>query len=608
MAERFPFLELVRELPRAGRGLTVALASVLTLAGVAPALAALVAGQLINKIPSAIAGRTERPVVVFLLVLAGLFLLQQLAGPAALQLAGALGRRLTGRLRDRVMGAALAPSGLAAVEQPAAQDLLAGATEVGTARVTPQEALVAGVSVATLRLQGICCAVVLGAFHWWLAAALLVGYFFLARVAVGDFRAGAKAGAGSGATLRRSEYLRTLGIDAGAAKDLRLFGLRGWLDWRFHKEWLAAISRAPSRGSWLGARLAAAMLASQLVVYVLLTLAAGHGEISAGAFVTYSGAVLGIVAVLSVSPDNINLVLGARAVPRVAELEEMLGVTAAPLGAGAASLEAAAAPAGLTEGISVRDLWFTYPGSSTPVFAGLDLDIIAGQSLAIVGLNGAGKTTLVKLLCRLYEPDRGQILVDGITLSSIDPGQWRARIAAVFQDFVRFQLTAADNVRFGYVAEIADTAGLESSAVLTGADTVAERLPDGWDTSLGDGQELSGGQWQRLALARGMFAVRHGARLLILDEPTAALDVRAEARIYQQMLAATHDITTIIISHRFSTVRPADRIIVLSGGRVIEDGNHDALLRYDGEYARMFRLQAASFLDPDSPEPSEEAS
>jgi ATP-binding cassette subfamily B protein len=251
-------------------------------------------------------------------------------------------------------------------------------------------------------------------------------------------------------------------------------------------------------------------------------------------------------------------------------------------------------------GISLESVTFRYPGSDQPAVDGLDLWIPAGASLALVGENGAGKTTIVKLLARCHDPDRGRICVDGIPLGDLDPHAWRRQLAMVFQDFLRFELSARDNVAFGRVDDQLSESQLRAAARLAGAEELIASLPQGWDTMLSrrypGGTDLSGGQWQRLALARALLAARCGARVLVLDEPTAHLDARAEAELYARFLELTAGITTILISHRFGTVRLADHICVLHGGRVSEQGSHEELLERDGRYARMFRLQADRFV------------
>jgi ABC-type multidrug transport system fused ATPase/permease subunit len=250
--------------------------------------------------------------------------------------------------------------------------------------------------------------------------------------------------------------------------------------------------------------------------------------------------------------------------------------------------------------IRLRDVTFAYPAASTPHGAGalvlehFDLTIPAGSSLAIVGQNGAGKTTIAKLLCRLYDPQSGAIEIDGVDIREFDLASWRSRVTAVFQDFIRLELPLRDNVAPAGAPDEVVRAALESAGAtnLAALDTVLARGYDG-------GTDLSGGQWQRIALARALAAVRLGAGVVLLDEPTAQLDVRGEAEIFDRLLAATRHCTTILISHRFSTVRHADRICVLEHGRVIELGTHDELMALAGRYRTMFDLQAQRFNVPE---------
>jgi ABC-type multidrug transport system fused ATPase/permease subunit len=240
--------------------------------------------------------------------------------------------------------------------------------------------------------------------------------------------------------------------------------------------------------------------------------------------------------------------------------------------------------------IRFRDVSFAYPTTGEPVLEGFDLAIPAGSSLAIVGQNGAGKTTLAKLLCRLYDPQAGAIEVDGVDLRALELDAWRSRLTAVFQDFIRFELPLRENVAPGGAPDEAIRAALADAgaAGLADLDVPLSRAQPG-------GTDLSGGQWQRIALARALCAVRLGAGLVLLDEPTAQLDVRGEAEIFARILRATRGVTTILISHRFSTVRHADRICVLERGRVVELGSHDELMAAGGRYKTMFDLQASRF-------------
>ena len=250
-------------------------------------------------------------------------------------------------------------------------------------------------------------------------------------------------------------------------------------------------------------------------------------------------------------------------------------------------------PRPIGHGIEFQDVTFRYPGTESDVLQDLSFHIPSGSSVALVGENGAGKTTLVKLLTRLYDPVRGRILVDGVDLRDLDPDAWRREIGVLFQDYVRYDLTARENIGFGQVEHLQSPGHVERATHLGGARSVIDSLPDAYDTVLGrtfdDGVDLSGGQWQRIALSRGYM---RDAQILVLDEPTSALDALAEYEVYSQFAELTRGKTTILISHRFSTVRMTESIIVLERGRLVEAGTHGELLDLDGHYARMYNTQA----------------
>ena len=249
------------------------------------------------------------------------------------------------------------------------------------------------------------------------------------------------------------------------------------------------------------------------------------------------------------------------------------------------------------DGVRFEEVGFTYPGATTPALSGINLHIQPGDKLALVGGNGAGKTTLIKLLTRLYTPDCGRILLDGLPLSQWDEAALRQRIGVIFQDFVRYQFTVGENIGVGDSRHIADKALWSDAAHKGMAAPFIDEMPDGYGTRLGrwfrGGRELSGGQWQKVALSRAFM--RQDARVLVLDEPTSAMDAEAEAEIFERVRSLTNKQMAILISHRFSTVRMADHIVVLEEGRIVESGDHDSLLAAKGRYARLFSLQAAGY-------------
>ena len=249
------------------------------------------------------------------------------------------------------------------------------------------------------------------------------------------------------------------------------------------------------------------------------------------------------------------------------------------------------------DGIRFEKVSFTYPGSETPALKDIDLHIRPGESLALVGQNGSGKTTLIKLLTRLYDPDEGRVLLDGRDLREWDDATLRQRVGVIFQDFARYQMRVGENVGVGDVEHFEDRERWQDAADMGMATPFIEGLPQGFETQLGkwfrDGRELSGGQWQKIALARAFMRSR--ADILVLDEPTAAMDAEAEATIFEHFRRLTTNRIAILISHRFSTVRMADQIIVIQDGRIIERGSHDALMAQDGHYAHLFTLQAQGY-------------
>jgi ABC-type multidrug transport system fused ATPase/permease subunit len=344
----------------------------------------------------------------------------------------------------------------------------------------------------------------------------------------------------------------------------------------------------------------AVVLAANVLVFWMLGAAALDGRLGLGSLIAYATAAAGTS---MIAFGGLNWALDGAAAP-VAAVARLTGAMGRAGTVASGSRPAMSMPA---RRVTFRNVTFAYPASpEQPVLRGLSLEIPAGSSLAIVGQNGAGKTTLAKLLCRLYDPQSGAIEVDGTDLRDLDLESWRRQVTAVFQDFTRFELTLRENVvpssPGGAAPELDDivTAALAEAGAAGLAD-LGTVLAKGYT----GGTELSGGQWQRVALARALAAVRLGAGLVLLDEPTAQLDVRGEAEIFERLLAATRSCTTILISHRFNTVRHVDRIAVVADGAVAELGRHDELMALRGRYWRMFSLQAERFATG-TPEEGEE--
>ena len=590
-------MALLRLYLRIAPGLTVALIGCALLAGLLVPALAVASGVLVDRLAH------QRDPWPALAVIGALFLLQRLLAPVQ-QIAGnALSRRIGEAVNQRVMWAMAGPPGLAHVEDPAVHDRMARALGSITG-ITPGSAASRLGGVWRERLQGVLSLAIVVAWHWWAAALLASAAALSFAITRWHWHQVTLVIYGRTERLRRSYYLRRLALTSALAKETRVFGLADWLVEHYRRGWLAVMQEIwrKRREGWLAALLLFGGLAVlEGVVLAVLVREALAGQISVGQVVTLVSAIAAAGA-LGVFHDGHQQLAEARLTLR--EVEQLERTTAQASGVAGGERGADGLP---EREIRLEGVGFTYPGRSEPVFRQLDLTIEAGRSLAIVGDNGAGKTTLVKLLARLYDPGAGRITVDGIDLRQIDARKWHRRVAAIFQDFVQFELTARDNVAFGALHRRDDAPAVALAAEQAGAAPIVASLAQGWNTPLGrqfsNGAELSGGQWQRLALARALFAVRSGAGLLVLDEPTASLDVRGEAQVYDRFLELTRGITTIVISHRFSTVRRADRIVVLENGQVVEDGTHDQLVAQNGRYATMYRLQAARFqTEPDQAE------
>jgi ABC-type multidrug transport system fused ATPase/permease subunit len=568
-------------LPKADARLALTWWSVVLLHGILPALFAIAMGMLVGAVQrgDSLTGPLGIIGVVFVLL--------QVLTPIQTAVSHNLGDRTAAFLYDRLTEMCVRPPGVAHLEDPALAADLTVARDFDLGMTGPPLSysmdFIAGGLVGLI--GGLAAAVVLFGFAWWapivLAGAWLATHWLLRESAVwrdrntDDVRR----------AQRDADYAYRLAVDPPASKELRLFGLVGWTIERFIER-RTRLHQLQYEATRLRERPVAwsllLVIAANIAVFWSLASAAADGLVNLGQLVIYAQCAVGTSLIAF---GGLNWALDGASAP-VAAVHR--------LGPAMTSAGQLTSGRNATVGVPAREIrfrqvTFAYPGSAK-VLDGFDLTIPAGSSLAIVGQNGAGKTTLAKLLCRLYDPQHGAIEVDGADLRDLDLISWRSRLAAVFQDFIRLELPLRDNVAPGgapdhVVLEALDAAGAGNLARL---DTVLARGYEG-------GTDLSGGQWQRVALARALAAVKTGAAVVLLDEPTAQLDVRGEAEIFERLLSQTHHCTTILISHRFSTVRHVDRICVLEHGKVVELGTHTELMALHGRYRTMFDLQAQRF-------------
>ncbi len=392
---------------------------------------------------------------------------------------------------------------------------------------------------------------------------------------------------------RQLDYLRYLGSSVETAKEVKLFGLNGFLVERFGRfaDTMYTDNRrlAVRRALWGGLLSALASLA-YYGAYAVIVWRTVEGQFSLGDLTFLAGSFLKLRTLLE------QLLLGfSQIAGQALYLEDLFSFfDIVPSISSPASPRPFPTP--IRSGFVFENVGFRYPDSDRWAVRHLDLTHEVGSVLAFVGENGAGKTTIVKLLARLYDPTEGRILLDGHDLREYDLAELRRHVGVIFQDFGRYHFTAAENIGVGRIADISDEARVRAAAERSLAEDVVARLPQGYEQPLGKrfngGVDLSGGEWQKIALAR---AYMRDADLLILDEPTAALDARAEFQVFQRFRDLSKGRTVLLISHRFSTVRMADRIVVLEGGRVVEEGSHAELMAAGGRYADLFELQAAGF-------------
>jgi ABC-type multidrug transport system fused ATPase/permease subunit len=595
---RAPVVVLLRNAARADQLGTVMLMLIMVVASLVPAALALFSGLLVSRVSPLISHSAGIATVVPLVgVICALFLLQQVLRPMAAAVAESVGRQVDRVAADRVMAALQRPTSAEHLDDPRSAQLVA-AINSSLAAASGRDALLGAVNMGIVRGGAIAGGLLLLFYRWWLVVVLAVAYSYAVLVMSRSYQRMLHSSEGTPDRIRRSLYLKDLLCTAAAAKEVRVFGLAGWLLEEYGKDWQRAITdiRRNRAGAWSASLITGmVVLAAQLLTFIWLGLDLTHGVLSVGRFTTFAVAAAGLLLLNTVMPDLVNIAAGGAALVGIDKLERWIGQI--PMRRGGQEVQ-------LRNAITFEDVGFAYPTSTAPVLRGLSFTIPAGSSTAIVGFNGAGKTTLVKLLCGLYEPTKGRILVDGVDLRTADLSAWQRHCAALFQDWLHWGLTLKENVQLGAPGRPSDQDALDRLAQTTGLSDLVEKLPGGWLTVLSrefDGVDLSGGQWQRVGLARALWALSNAAGALILDEPTAALDVRGETELYDMLLRSAAGKTVVLVSHRFSSVRYADQILVLDDGCIRERGSHEALMAAGGSYAEMFSTQAARFADEDAP-------
>ncbi|WP_329000377.1 ABC transporter ATP-binding protein/permease [Kribbella sp. NBC_00709] len=560
----------------------------------------LLTGRVVGAVPGVIEGRPgAMPLGEFSWLLGGLlavFVVESLT-PAMQQVARlVMDAGLTRAIAGGITGPLLRPRRIQHLEDAEVLDVQERAKGKGGFHLAQGLSELPWLLASRVTLVG--SAVIVGTmFTWWVSIMLVVLTLLLEWYGGRLVEREIDVWWGNTEEQRRASYAFDLGM-RDAPKELRVFGLHTWLVERYVRDWTAGYREVWSRRR-KNVKFSILIGGVHLVANGIAILAVGRAALNGSLPLTQVATTLPAILAIGQANNGYGVVQVRRGLSAYRAMRDLPETIAErhPEPVVAKKHRVETMPA---REIRFENVSFRYPGSEVDVLRGLDLTLHAHEALALVGINGAGKSTLVKLLGGAYKPTSGRILVDGVDLAELDLAVWQRRIAAIVQDFLRFPLSVTDNVVFGAVEREGDELILAKVARESGIDEVVRGLPKGWDTVLDKtfdgGVDLSGGEWQRVALARALFAVHAGAGVLVLDEPAAALDVRAEAELVERYLELTSGVASLIISHRFSVVRNANRICVLADGRIVEDGTHEELLARDGEYAGMFRLQAERYV------------
>lgn len=563
-----------------------------------PSATALVVGDLVRRAAEP-SGRLFSTVLLEPLCWFGVLLLVSHAARAVAEpLAYRLQHRIDGAHRAGLSRLVANTPTIEKLERPGTQQLIqeASADPYEYTQRTPGQAVLAEVEHAADLVGFTAVSLVLAQFSWWLPPLLLIPAAICVRLRYLQRAESITLWRGQLPWMSRADRWQQVLVSPGTGKELRVFGFGAWALTRLLNYDTARNS--PMRALWqatLRKQLwLVPLVALPLAVAITAVTGAGvRGQISIATTTTVLTASTLLFTMIGSGDTVFTRLSGLGALSARDALHEQL-TESFP------SRSAAAAPRSSAHCLArFEQVRFSYPRVSRAVLNGLDLTIMRGELLAIVGLNGAGKSTLIKLLAGLYQPTGGRILIDGCDLSTFGADRWRKRLAVVFQDFVKYELSVADNVVLGRPSAAPNPVVLAAAARDAGLQPLLERLPAGWDTPLArtrtGGVDLSGGEWQQVVLARALYALGTGAELLVLDEPTAHLDVRTEFEVFQQLAKQRAKASVVLISHRLSTVRQADRIVLLEGGRITESGSHDELMAREGRYSTMFATQALRF-------------
>lgn len=586
-------LPILRYALSVSRWNTVALLTIVAVSAISGTVFMVLVGQVVGATADLAMGK---PLDRFAVLVGGMILVFLLTGLLPVvhgAAASSLELRIDRDVALRRVEPMLAPGQISHLDDPTVQDMFADSGEESATSIG------LGPSHAAVMLEAIIVslssAVMIGAMlNWWIPVLLIASTCFATKHFSGVIDAEDDAWRERTRGQRLASYYFDLAL-LEAPKEIRIFGLAAWLTDRYRHARAVAMEEVWRR-RWRGVARTFLTLLPHVILYVGAILYALNEAYRETLPVSSAVAVIPAIATLALARDPWTFGQARKAHKSLRSLSLLPSVIAErhPADGAAGSADLSASP---VDSIRFEKVSFCYPGSDRYVLRDLDLEIPSGESLAIVGTNGAGKSTFVKLLMGCYKPTHGRVTIDGTDLSDLDEeslARWQRRIAPITQDFIRLPLTLRTNVA---LAGTRDVARVASEA---GIVEMADGLPLGWETVLDKafpgGTDLSGGQWQRVALARGLYAVESGAGALVLDEPAAALDVRAEAALVDRYLSLTNGVTSIIISHRFSVVRDARRIVVLSGGQVAESGTHDQLLNLGGAYARMFQMQSRRYV------------